>query len=263
MNNFTHRKTMIILAAMAAIWFASANAFADTVVLGSDYLRTQPGTFINFGNGIGVVQLKTKPKPCRPCGTDTIVQRLDDAVVKPGGKGTPIPIKMGDLSLQSTSRVNVGGSFFDVFVTLDPSNLKNDLGQFNISENSTGKGGTYTSFFDVFYEADFTPVGKGPGFSLFGDLSLSNGGADWQNRPSIPDPTLVLGLVGDQNANLHTNLGPGQMDFFLSGTLAECGSNGCLVTGPASTPEPGTLLQLGTGFVSLSSMIRKRRSPKA
>ena len=113
--------------------------------MGSDYLQTQPGSSFDFGGFIGVVNFTGLP--IGPGLTDTIVQRQQNAYLDPDGTAAPIPIQLVALSLESTAPVNVGGSFFDVFVTLDPSDAS--TGTMTISANAAGTGGTFTSTLDV------------------------------------------------------------------------------------------------------------------
>ena len=103
-----------LLIGIAAVGLFS-QARADTINLGTDYLQTLSGTFFTFP-GIGTVQCTGNP--IGPGNTDTIVQRLANAIVTPGGAGATIPIKLVRLSLESTSPVDIGGTSFSVFVTL-------------------------------------------------------------------------------------------------------------------------------------------------
>src|SRR2546423_7582379 len=109
-------------------------------------------------------------KPVGPGTHDPFVERRAIASVPPGGVGDTIPIKLVALSLQSTSPVDVGGTFFNVFVTLDPTKLSKNTGFMTILENAPGTGGTFSSIFTVFFQAKFVPVGGGTGFSVFSSL---------------------------------------------------------------------------------------------
>jgi hypothetical protein len=84
---------------------------SPTVALGSDYFQSQAGTQFNFGGPIGLVNFMGLP--IGPGNTDTLVQRQADATIN----GSAIPLQMTALSLESLAPVNVGGSFFDAFVT--------------------------------------------------------------------------------------------------------------------------------------------------
>src|SRR3974390_1931024 len=208
--------TVMVLGASASAQNGCANG-APCVALGSDYLQTQPGSSFNFGTGIGVVNFMGLP--IGPGLTDTIGQRQADAFIN----GGPIPIQLVALSMESTAPVSVGGSFFDVFVTLDPANLGKDVGMMSIM--GTLGGGTFTSFFDVFFDAHFAPVSTGQPFDVFSSITLSNGGSAWSPTPP-PNAVIVNGPFGDQNANTHTGLHSNFVDF-LPCSVAPCteGSN--------------------------------------
>jgi len=226
------------------------------VELGSDYFQTQPGTMFNFGAPIGIVDLIGKP--IGPGLTDTIIQRQADAVIN----GGPAPIMITNLSLQGTAPVNIGGSFFDVFVTLDPAHLAQDTG--TIAIMGTTAGGTFNSTLDVFFEAQFTPLGGGPPIDIFNNLTLSQTGAAWGPTPA-PGDVIVTGndtLPSEQLANLHTVLDPNEVDFFVTPPLIEQEAGlGQHVVDPAPVPEPGTLILFSTGILGLA--ILRRRTVKS
>jgi len=199
-----------------------AGGDGGNVELGTDYYATQSGTHINFGPGIGDVQFAGRPI----VGTaDTVIQRRHDAIVSPGGTAPPIPIQMVGLSLQSTAPVQVGATFYNVFLVLDPAHLAEDKGHMIISENAGGARGTFRFDLTVFYEADFVPVSGGTGFSLFNQLSFRKSGTIWRSTPPggimiVPGPD--DGSSAEEFANLHSGLGPNEKDFFPVGVFDEC-----------------------------------------
>src|SRR5260221_6761218 len=163
---------LLVLGFSMAVSAADIDPTVPSVALGSDYFATQPGTHFNFGGGIGDVNLLGLP--IGPFNTDTIIQRRADAVLG----GQPIPIQMVALSLKSTAPVSVGGSFFDVFITLDPANLANDTGTMSIAGNTTA-GGTFSSALNVFFQAHFAPTGAGSAFDVFNQVAVTSSGTPW------------------------------------------------------------------------------------
>src|SRR5437870_1937984 len=277
MRSLFRRGIHFLLIALAA-FVLSIQASADTVNLGTDYLQTLPGTFFNFTlPGLGTVPVPFMGNAIGPGNTDTIVERLANATVTPGGAGDTIPIKLVALSLQSTSPVDVGGTFFNVFVTLDPTKLSKNTGFMTILENAPGTGGTFSSIFTVFFQAKFVPVGGGTGFSVFSSLVLQNGvpgsgvGAAWIST-FPPGFVQVTGPCGDQDANVHTGCPAGHLDFFPilikekhpSGAGRHVVRPACSLTEPCPpiVPEPATLtlFATGMGMTGLLGLRRRRRN---
>jgi PEP-CTERM motif len=247
----------IVLVLFALVGFSCTTAWAGTVVMGSDYFATAPGSAFNFGGTIGVVNFMGNPTG--PGNTDTIVQRQSDAVIN----GDAIKIQLVQLSMESVAPVNIGGSFFDVFVTLDPAELGRDIGSMSIMGDTTG--GTFnSSFFDIFFKAHFANIGSpANSFDVFSSVQLSQTGALWGPTPP-PNAVIVPGALGDQNANLHSGLGTGQVDFFLMGQASEDSSGQAHhvvvpATTTTTTPEPASMWLMGAGLLGLSALIRRRR----
>lgn len=231
---------------------------ASCVALGSDYFQTLMGTNFNFGGPIGMVDFMGKP--IGPGATDTIVQRQADAVIN----GNAIPIQLVALSLASTAPVDIMGSFFDVFITLNPDIAS--TGQMMIMGSLAG--GTFSSSFNVAFDAHFVPVGVGQPFDIFNEITLSNSGSPWSPTPP-PGSLIVSGPFGDQSANMHTGLPSNYVDFWpcWNGT----GYQPCVEThfsGPGThvviptSPEPSTFLLLGPAGIGLLWKLRARRSAR-
>jgi hypothetical protein len=251
MNRFLLIATAVSTVLMSVYSAAPSIAATIDVALGSDYSQTTSASLVL--SGIGTVNLVGNP--IGPGNTDTIIQRQQDATIG----GLAIPIQMTALSLMSVAPVNIGGSFFDVFVALDSSKLSMDTGTLSVTGSLLG--GTFTSSLSVFYDARFVPVTTGSQPDVFGSLALSNPGAAWFPTPSAGqvlvsgldcDPVLVActpaQLAADQAANNHSGLAADEVDFFTPGG--------------ATTPLPAALPLFATGIggLGLLGWCRKRKA---
>ena len=240
-----------------------SSVFADSILLGSDYLQTLPGTFFNFGGPIGSVPLKGLPISPGSLGTtDTIVQRKADAVLPGVGSSATIPIELVQLSLVSVAPVTIGSLNWNVYVHLTPSTP--NLGTMTITHTlpdvpGPAPEGTFDSFFDVFFTADFTEVGNPLDmFSVPGHTTLSSTGTFWGHDP-VPGEFILSGPTGDPNANQHTGRPPSFSDMYISQSVIEMNSppgSGMHIAGPAQVPEQASLLTLFIGLGSLAGLAR-------
>lgn len=246
------RKATVALVC-ALLLGTSGAALADSVLLGSDYLETIPPTFFDFGGPIGSVALVGRPiNPPLLGSTDTIVQRRADAILPVVGGSDTIPIELVQLSLVSASPVTIGTSFFDVFVHLTPST--SSIGTATIRHEVPDNGGpapegTFDSFFDVFFTADFTEVGNPFNtFSVVDHTQLQALGTPWSHEPMLPGRLLVTGPAGDQNANDHTTRPPLFSDFHIQQVteIKILGGPGQHTAIPAAPPHPGAIPGPGT-----------------
>lgn len=142
---------------------AASRAVADPIDPGFDLLSTPPGgaifnpshypTAIPGGPDVDILM---QGLPIGPSNTDTIIQRTTGL---PAGGTGPIDAEIVALSLVSISPVDFGGTFFDVFVDLDPAFPS--TGTINVtSHNDPPGGGLFDSFFDVFARVTLTEVGN-------------------------------------------------------------------------------------------------------
>lgn len=143
----TKRARLTAIAMAVASLVSVERATADTVLAGFDYFITQPGTYADIPT-LGVVDFLGSPISAN--GADTIVQRLNDVTLS----GTT-PVQVIALSLVSVSGLGT------IYIGLDPAQLANDTGSMTIS--GTAAGGTFTSFFDVFFEICTGPSVDGIG----------------------------------------------------------------------------------------------------
>lgn len=236
-------------AALVSTCLLSQPAHADVILLGTDYLQTISPT--NFG-GLGDL----KGLAIGPGNTDTVVRRTTDCTITLSLLGSicTIQTEMIALSLQST---------INPLLLVRESPTLQSRGRLNLTSNGSGSGGTFTSFFDVFFEisvnggANWTPQATSLTLTNCSNSPLPS----WSTAPT-GSTLLVPGPVGDPLANLHTNKGAGQADFYISSVCEEEPGLGVHSAIPTQvTPEPGTAVLLLPGL-GLLGVIRRRLDGK-
>ena len=133
-------KFAVCASALAAAALLHSAAHADVVLLGSDYFQTiQPTFFTPLGGLNPLTGLRIGPGT-----TDTIVQRQADCSLSLStlGSNCTIPIEMVALSLIST---------VNPLVRVRESPTLASTGLMTIASDGSGMGGTFGSFFDVFF----------------------------------------------------------------------------------------------------------------
>ena len=132
----------------------AASAPAISILPGSDYLTTAPGTMIDLGKlgspwGLGVVEFAGNP--VGPGDTDTVIERQGTPTVDAPGDTDTVEIELVGLSLASVNPVDVGGILYDLHIDLDPA--LPSLGAIEITlGNDTVPSGDFTAFLDIFVE---------------------------------------------------------------------------------------------------------------
>jgi PEP-CTERM motif len=222
----------VVLLCVLAIASATRASETEGVLAGTDWLVTLPGTFVVF-NGTSISMMGN---PAFPGGPDTIVTRLSDMIVPDVTNAQASTATMMTLlSLKSTAPVNFGGTFFDVYVNLDPGHATN--GTLTFTQTAAGEGtpeGTFTSFFDVFFDVSLTPVGQpqapcAVGVNCFsGEVNPLNGSGSWTD-----DKANGVFVVGQANYVAPTE-----------------GHNVMQIP----TPEPASLLLAGAGLAALLAL---------
>jgi len=231
------------------------------VLAGSDYFVTQPGTsFMGVPfNGV----------PTGPGNSDTIVERTQDVGLGLGGPNTgTTPLLMTQLELVSAVPVDFGLGVGTYYITLQSNRATGGPASTGTMSIFLAGGddlmpstpeGTFTSFFDVFFDVRLGSA-QGP-IAQSGDLQLSNSGGSWDANPA-PTDFLVPGLKGDVTANFHTNkiqdVDLHDMDFFPVGSVTETSGTDTHVVTNAQSPEPGTLALIGGALLVLSRLRRRK-----
>jgi len=208
----------------------SGPAMAQVAAAGYDYLQTVDGTSLG---GVALVGNPLAPgltMEAYPTNTDTIVQRGGILLNDPNGG----PIQITALSLMTPG----GGTY----VTLDPNHLADDVGKMVIS--GTPAGGTFTSFFDVFFDVcsggwGANGVGCGNGQTISaGEASFTQGAAPWTGTPANAD-FFNFHVAGNA---IHTAPAAGDIHS----------------VDPAPGPVPGVGL-FGLAFLSLAGVATRAR----
>jgi hypothetical protein len=161
-------KSLLFFAAVAA-----PSVFAADVQTGFDLFQTKPGAFFD-GTGFGLGIIPMVGVPIGPWTTDTIVQR-DNGFTCPSPPclGNTVNFHLFALSMMSAFPVNIGGSFFDVFMDINdsagviplfdlpqPDALNPSTGTLTVDE-LTGSGGTFDSSLTVWADIILADVGQG------------------------------------------------------------------------------------------------------
>lgn len=252
---------MLVLTGVMSLTLASVNlTWADPISVGVDEFHTLEGTFATLPSSVGGGRLDLRSHPLVPTrgDTDTIVRRLDPLNLNVGQQGTT-RIQLTSLSMESVSPVNIGGSFFDVFVGLNGTQSIGSMTVFH----GTQDGGTFNATLPVDALLTFTQVGN-PSNTLsqpFSHIEFASSGT-WSHTPP---PGYPVGIGGGFHPTRTPVINP-PIESTGTATLIECANPPlCLnatvvhIVRPETTiPEPSTLLLLGSGLAGSAAFARKR-----
>lgn len=173
---------ILTLLAFTALGLSTALAGpSGTVVLGTDYLIEQSGTLISGGPFNGIAFAGT---PIGPGNTTATVERTTDVSIN----GPVAPVTITAFAAHSTAPVNIGGTFFDVFIALDPADLSQDVGTISISGGLAG--GTFQESLDYFADLHLMQVGMPANtMDLVAEIMQTSSGGRWSRDPP---PSFVI-----------------------------------------------------------------------
>jgi len=250
------RKSLLLsLAAIFCAISSATSALAAEIAPGWDLFETAPGTTFNgaaftgvpigtynFGGTIGT----------KPIGnTDTIVRRLGSAVVAVPPGNAVVPVEMVALQLVSALPVDLGAGLNLYYITLQSARGgPQTTGNLNI-QFADNNGGTFSSFFDVFFDLR---VGALDGPIIFsGDLPLTQNGDSWTRVP--PPGTITIPGVNTLLNGTNT-----EKDFWPGVPFTESHPNGTLhvVTNP-TVPLPAAVWSatLLLGLLGVARRVRR------
>jgi hypothetical protein len=276
---------LILVTALIAALAITPAARALPLLEGFDLFSSPAGLSSATIPGVGLVTLQGVPFDPLLGDTDTIVRRTNPVGTVPC-VGSPIDpgcpgaydIELVALYLRSVAPVDVGGSFFDVFVTIDTLGLPGipqydsllpSVGELNVLTHDDtlgiGGGGTFDStFFDVFANIIVTTVGGDPrnpadvvdSFVHQTGPMVTLAGV-WSHTPRLDDPRMIPDVARRYPAgNFYPGVDPVTGGKVLTPEEAALARHGVL---PGQVPEPGSLLLFGGGLLALASVRRFRR----
>ena len=240
---------VMVLAAVIVVLVGGGAVKGDWIVAqGWDLFNTQPGT--NFmgvgfeGVPLGTFDFGPPIGPQATGDTDTIVERLGDAIVGGPGQTDTIDIEIVALQLVSVAPVDFGAGLGFHYVTLQPATPSTGTMDITFDDQA---GGTFSSDFEVFVDIRIGAL-NGP-ILLSTSLVMTSSGNTWE-RTSPPCSVEI------EDVNLHLKGdGTTDQDFWPVGPIQHDASGAAKHI--VQPPEPTTVLLLLAGAWTLKRRRRK------
>jgi len=252
------RATLSLIAGALAVLAYPMQGVADlTVNQGYDLLVTQSGT--NFSGvdfqGVPLGTFDFGAGPVNVGDTDTIIQRLADATVATAGLSATVAAQINALQLMSTAPTDFGLGADFYYITLQsvrggPTTSGTITITFDPASTPSNQFGTFSSFFDVFFDIRKGSL-NGP-IALSSELTLTSAGNAWTHV--APTGAILIDGVNN-NLNGTNNLN----DFWPVGTIQEM-HPGVGVHAVRAVPEPCAIGLSLMGSLCVLGYSRKRRS---
>ena len=207
---------------------------SGTSITGLGNLMGVPLGTYNFGGSIGVQNVGN---------ADTIIQRTMDVTGSGAGSTGSSPLVMQALQLETMAPINfMGLGLTNYFVTLQSVRGGTaSTGSINITFDSTGLAGTFTSSIDVFYDIRIGSINGT--IVASGDQTLVSDPPTWSSVAPSSSTLTIPGVNGDFFPNEFTEADLIAMHRVL----------------PASVPEPASILMLGIGTIGMGIYGWRRR----
>lgn len=216
---------------------------SSVIVLGSDYFQTT-SAFLEEPGSIGG---EYSGNPILGIGNaDMIVQRQSNCELDLGSESyCSVNIEVVGLSLVNNANPDI---------IVRESLTSASTGSMLIASDGSGNGGSFSSEFKVFFD-----ISTDNGETWMLDASTKRfliSDSKWMtDKP--PGITFALdGLVGDQDANVHTNLAAGtEFDFYLDGPARHYAEDGS-IHNVTAVPIPAAVWLFGSSLLGLLGLLK-------
>ena len=208
---------------------------------------------VDIGGG-GPIRIDLEGDPFGPGNTDTIIRRTETPGTIPSGNTGTIDIELFGLSLRSVNLIDIGGTSYDVWVTLDSANASEGTLDFDTHDDGAG-GGTFDSYIDIFLRLDFKDTSNPSNdFFVYFEDEIQATGSLWSHTA----PALYPNLTAYPSGGVHLGVDPAtglRSGITFTGTAFDMTFSPAVVPLPPAAYTGMALL----GLLGLSSIARRRR----